>query len=391
MRKVSLSLLFILCLGPSLWAQRSGMFQGYHDFGLDFRLDLIRQTTDGVEVVQEDQQIVQDTKQIIQETLQLDTSVKFQIAFARLNFRGQINDVTKYRIQLAFNQSNESGSNIDNTSDLVQYWYLDRKAWNFFLVRVGKIKVLAGAIEQQMYNDIDLYHASRTREKLDHYAVGGDMTFRLFQQTLKIQLVNTPLRQPNQAITSGNVGWFGSFGDGLVETVVTGGVFPSAQTLVETGGSGPVVQEESDAFNQYHSSAGVRLNFDAFEDHHLKIEAEQLQWLQEAYSVTSRNTVAGTTISQTNYEETSWSGLILGIRYELPKYHILLRYSSDQNLENKQELQKVVQYTAGLEYYPDAKKDTYRIHAIYTGEREDNQGGNRINTTLFNVGATARF
>ena len=386
------TLFLVSAVGSISYAQQNRLGSEYHSFGLEFRLDLIRETTDDKEVLSE-KEVLNDTQEIIGKTLELDTSIKFKIARARMNFIGKVNDKTKYRVRILFNKSfdAESQGRIDNTGEALQYWYLDRRIWDFFLLRVGKIKVLAGAIEQQMYNEMDLYHSSRSKAKLDHFEVGGELTFKLFRQTMKLQLVNSPLRQSNQSSTSGNMGWFGSFGRGLFETVVTGGVFPSALTVVdESGGSNPV-QEEIDAFNQYHASAGLRMNLKLENKHVFKLEAEALHWTQDEFNTILSNSVAGSVINTTNTKETILEGQIYGMRYEGTKFHVLLRYSTDDENEGGKPISFVTQFTSGIEYFPEETIDSYRVHVIYISEKEVRFGDEEVNTTLFNIGVSSRF
>ncbi|MGK5095123.1 hypothetical protein WDW89_24330 [Deltaproteobacteria bacterium TL4] len=382
---------FVLFLSgtPWLWAQNQKLDLQHHTFGLEFRMDLVIETS-------ENEKILEDAEEKITETLKLDSSLKFRISRARMNFKGNVDPKTTYRVRLQFNKSFDAKDRIDNTGEALDLWYITREIVSFLPeFRVGKIEVLAGALESQFYSEMDLYQSSRTLPKLTYYEVGGEMTFEFVEQQITLQMVNSPLGRDNQSSASVNMTIRGNLIDERIKSLIVFGFFPSAESTLAIDNGTNSITEVKEEYAEQHAAIGLRTNIKVHEAANLRVELEYVQWVRPEFNI-SRSFGGSEPTVLTNNEHKIQSN-ILGLRYETPYLHTILRFVGDTEKQDGVPGEQIgideieTQYYGGIEYYPEGKINTFRFHAILGSKILKPKDSVETKSTTANVGVSAQF
>lgn len=339
--------------------------------GLEFRTDL--QFNDSSKDDDEDPN--EETK-----------STKFNIARARMNFKGKINDDTSYRARIRFDRSMAANS-FDNASSGMDYWYIDRKLGNGLSLRLGKQFAMWGSIEND-YSGMDVYQYSETNnEKSTSNAVGAGLSLDVGPHNFNLQVLNGQDKEANQDVFNINLAYYGNLELGAVELqpIVTYSMFPT--TAQKDDGM------ETDAYTRTAWAAGTRV---FAMNKMLQFDIEALNDTTPEYD--TDDTEADTTEATL---ENSWDSMVYALYYNNPLVRPFVKFTSDQNQEDGEDITAHSSFSGGLEIFPDKEGvKTYRIHAVYKSattsyenDQKDENGDDMDDLTVsqFNVGVSSRF
>ncbi len=304
-----------------------------------------------------------------------DQVTKFNIARARMNFRGTLNDTTSYRARVRFNRAAERNE-FDNTSDMLQYWYLDRKLSSALKLRVGKQFTVMGSWEND-YSGMDQYHYSEGPVRAV-YDTGASLHVSFASQTVLFQLFNSPFQQTNQSTLGFNLAWYGDIANGLISPIASFTVLPSAEQ--DDG------ENKRDAFTENSWAVGARLSVQA-----IQVEAEARNTTTPEYD--DEINAAEKSLDDPTILEDTWDTIVLQARYKTKMFAPFIKYTTDDHNVDGDDVTNHTGTSLGVEFFPDGSIKTYRVHAVFITESTDYEDKERddVTTTQFNIGVSARF
>ncbi|MBF0349784.1 MAG: hypothetical protein HQM11_02075 [SAR324 cluster bacterium] len=317
--------------------------------------------------------------------------MKFDSARTRINFRGKLDEHTNYRLRLRMDEDLSDQDRIDDTGQAVQHWFLQRK-WNDWNLQVGKLRILAGSLENLEYSGIDLYQKSQIKEYLSFYEMGIQANTEWEKQEFSFQITNSPFQHNRQAELSMNGLWRGQFFKKKLTTLVTTGVFTGSRRIKEKEKSGIVFMLDRQGYNDYHTSAGISGTVTTFGKQKLQGEFEIDRWARDSYyddeilDVTGLSTVK----IRKQYPRQQILTMIPGMRIITSKIDLFFRYSVDEYYEQDIKVKQNNSGTSwGVEWFPEKKSGLFRIHFVNTFE-ENKTFLTRKTTNQFNLGLTLR-
>ena len=343
-----------------------------HTLGLEFRTDL--------EINNSDRDSDLDPNEE-------DQNLKFNVARADINFSGQINEATSYRALVRLNRSTEENAS-DNASEALQYWYLDRKLGKSLNLRVGKVFVLNGSVEND-YSVMDQYIYSAGNDELpSFYATGAELSYSFADQTISVQALNSGADQTNQEALNFNAAWYGNLGSDKavkLEPIVTYGISPSTKQEDSAG-----AQKDSFTTTQYGIGARVfvmnrALQFDA------EIDNVTRPSFDDNLSVDEDEVVIG------DQKERTADSTIVVARYNGKSFSPFVKITNTDIDVDGDDVQDHSKWAAGVEWSPDNNGvKSYRVHALYSNEsvtydEEVKNVTEDFTTNQINVGVSARF
>ena len=307
-----------------------------------------------------------------------EDSNRFQFNYLRLNFKGQLNDKTSYRIRYRLDKSLDAGNGIDSTGPGVNYAYIDRTVTDNLKVRVGK-QYFAGVCGREGdYSGQDVYKYSLTCDVNPFYRTGVALMPSFNGQSFVFSAVNTGDETSNQDDFGYAATWYGNLAEGMFEPIVSYVYFPRT----EQKAAGGAITAKSSADSYF--TVGTRFTKDI-----VQLEADYMRADIE---------------SRIGEEDQSYDTLALQARLFMMggKLQPLVKFetsSSDGGDVNTDDNFKPLDrnaYTVALEYYPDRGKDgvnNFRVHAAYWKSTDDfkNSAKKDLDTSQLLLGFSLNF
>jgi hypothetical protein len=338
--------------------------------GVEFRVDLVSNSSD----LDSDEDRNDDSN-----------STEFVIERVTLNVDGELNDKTSYSSTIHLNKSFESENQINKSSEAIETLYIKRELIKGLDVKAGKLFVLAGSYEND-YNPIDQYHYSEMFNALPSaYEVGAELDYTVAGQTFGVQLLNNSFNQGNQDTLNFNAAWYGDFANGMVQPLVTYGVYPSTKQEEDvTEGSeneridGQII-EETESYTVSQLGVGARVNVSNFQ-----LEAEYGSLVQPEYDIEK----TGQKTEEVKEQESTL--IALQGRYNAGMFQPFVKYTMDDIDEDGDDLTDFTGLSAGVEVFPETAEN-FRFHAVYVSKTEDPEEGDEVTRNQLNLGVSARF
>ena len=306
-----------------------------------------------------------------------EDSNRFQFNYLRLNFKGQLNDKTSYRIRYRLDKSLDAGNGIDSTGPGVNYAYIDRTVTDNLKVRLGK-QYFAGVCGREGdYSGQDVYKYSLTCDVNPFYRTGVALMPSFNGQSFVFSAVNTGDETSNQDEFGYAASWYGNLAEGMFEPIVAYVYFPRT----EQKGAGGAITAKSSADS--YLTVGTRFTKDI-----VQLEADYMR-----ADIESRGTA----------EDESYDTLALQARFFLMggKLQPLVKFetsSYDDGALNNAGADGAFDrnaYTLALEYYPDHGKEgvDWRMHVAYwqTTDDFDSAATKDIDTSQLLLGFSFNF
>lgn len=326
-----------------------------HNFGLYLRSDLVQTSPDGADT----------------------DPVGFQTSEVRMNFAGDLNEKTSYRIRFRLNKDTEEGSqgdDIDNSSDSLRYAYLTRKVSDTVKVRAGKHFAPASGGREGDYSGLDVYHYSLAGNKVLAYKTGVSGYFDVAGQSLSVSVFNGDgTEEQDSGGLAYGVGYYGDFAGGMVQPIASYYVSNSSDHAAVADDPATFADEtkaEEEAATDTFLSAGVRVNFAP-----AHVELDYLAVTQGGHG--------------DGADDTEISSIVLKVGADLMggKIKPQVKYSTSES-ETGSAKEEQDAFAVALEYYPEPE---WRVHAAYISESNTDVNDDETTDNQMLVGFSFAF
>lgn len=377
--KLLLSLGFLgLSLSPAS-ADVLKMTGSDHRFGLEFRTDYVSNSAE-LDGDAEDADFNDDSKKSA-----------FEIQRARLNVRGNINDLTSYRIRLNLRASSDGAGKTDGTGSFLNRAFLNRKLTDTITLQVGKYGMTRMAIEDWQ-DGADQYYYSELGNVVPSSDITGANLQVALMGTLYLQIGNNPFNEKNQNSYQTGIAWAGNLMDGMLEPILSYTMISHTEQKAKDSKG---VETKTDSYSETLWGAGAQVNIKMGGDSKIQIQAEL-----DGYTVPEYDK------GSTTMPEWTMNTWITELRYVTKHFSPFLKMSGDKKkVESIGKVDEMEEdwskYAVGVEFSPDGNaKKSYRVHGVYTSNTfmpddnaKDADGSSKEDETYSKVivGVTAYF
>ncbi len=337
-----------------------------HKFGVYLRSDLVMNSNDNDADTNDD-----------------GDSTRFQINSIRMNWAGDLNDKTSYRVRYRLHKSADV-SEKDNTPSALDYAYLDRKVSDTVKIRAGKHFLPASGGREGDYSGLDVYLYSMAGDNVLAYETGVTGMFDVAGQSLSLSVFNGA-GETNQSGLGYGVGYYGDFANGMVQPIASYYVVNSTEQEAVTDvlddpttskDESVIGSAEKDAQTNAYLSAGVRVNFAP-----AHVEVDYINIVSGAF-VDGAEDQAITSIVAKAGADLMGGSVKPQLKFESSKIENAA-YVDGADLDR-------TGISAAVEYYPEPE---WRVHAAYTTytDAPDADGAEDIKTDQIILGFSFIF
>ncbi|MBF0351663.1 MAG: hypothetical protein HQM11_11565 [SAR324 cluster bacterium] len=304
--------------------------------------------------------------------------IKLEIPRVTLNFSGNVTDITRFRLRLAFDSW--MSENTGDPSNTVEYAWIERQVTPDFHLRAGKIFIPLGAWENDA-SALDQYLYSLAVSALPvTYANGLDIRFLAGGQTFALQGFESPYEahEESAALLAYNLVWYGSFVEGQLLPLVSWGRIPvpRTQTILEN------ITVTTAVHDTIHSGVGLRWTT-------VRIMLE-MEYTRQTFAEYQSETDDSGQISRVRFPEEHIASQVLNFSYHWPEtWNWLFKYTHDENQSGDKNHIRQIGVATGWEFFPD-ETENYRIHTILL-RITDYQGASTNIRHEVNLGTSIRF
>lgn len=336
-----------LAIALSTVVAAQALAEGYpnHQFGAYYRMDLQVNSTNPSD---------EDINGTVDQN-EDGTNTKFTNNTLRLNFAGDLTDMTSYRFRFRPGRAADD-TDIDGFNGAVDYAYLTHEVSDNFAVRGGKFFWLGHCGREGDYNGQDVYLFSSACDGPD-YKTGFGLMPMFGGHTFVLSVVNgSDETEDNHANVGFGISWYGDFG-GTVMPIAYYGTQPNTEQKNPTTG---VTLATGEATTDTYMGGGVRVDFGlGF------VEADYID-----KTVEGRATNNATDEKTTSYAFAARARLMNGSLQPHVKYTIDQFDDDDSNDATTDSWDRQA-YSVALEYYPEMYKENgvdWRVHLVYTNK-----------------------